>query len=114
MSGMNHFYRSTLKIADLTVDATAPERFSVIEDTTFRECHIFGPAVLIPLEGGVFNECIWDSGTLDAAFWGIRRTRRYVVGAVGVRRCEFYACRFTDIGIAGRRGLRRKFERLFT
>jgi hypothetical protein len=86
-------YRNQLvRIADHTVVA------DLIEDLRFENCEIVGPAVLAVLDGNTFNGCGFE-GDADAVIWEVEPDRR-VIGAVGLRRVEFYGCSFKRIGLA--------------
>ena len=86
-------YRNMLlRLADLTVNA------DVLEDVTFENCRIVGPAVLVPMNSEIVN-CGWI-GDIDALVWEIPHGRDLIIGAVGAMRCRFYACTFDRVGIA--------------
>jgi hypothetical protein len=95
-TGDGHFRNEVLRIADLTVTSTE------LEDLTFSNCRILGPAVLVPRETQLV-ECTWETPDLDAMFWEIEPDRKLALGAVGVSRCTFSKCAFVGIGIAGPR-----------
>ena len=92
--GDRHYRNTTIRISDLVVTTYG------IEDVTFENCVIMGPAVLLPLEGVVFNECGFDAPGAEWIIWRIDAGRPGVTGAIGLNRCEFHSCRFVGIGIA--------------
>ena len=99
------FRDEVVRIAELTVNT------SMLEDLEFSNCRIIGPAVLVLLEGVTLTGCTWDAPGLDALFWEVPRTRRLVMGAVGVNRCQFSNCTFELIGVAGPPELRTALEK---
>ena len=86
----------TIRIVDLV---TAPP---MIEFTTFENCHIVGPAVLLFLGGMEASNCTWI-GTADSVLWEIPPDRDWIVGAIGLRDTRFEGCTFEGVGIAGYR-----------
>ena len=104
-TGNREFRNEIVRIAELTVNTV------VLEDLTFQNCRIIGPAVLVPLAGGSIHHCTFDTSEgVDSIFWEIPATRTSVVGAVGLVNCHFSACTFVGIGIAGPRELRERLE----
>lgn len=81
----------------------------ILVDRTFRNCTIYGPAVLVGIED---IEMVGNSldGPLDAIFWEIPPERTAILGAVGLIRCRFYDCAFRGIGIGGPREIRIMME----
>jgi hypothetical protein len=69
-----------------------------IRDKTFDGCEINGPAVVAPTDCN-FDGCTFN-GDPEALMWEVPQgTRR--IGLVGLVRCQFRNCTFTDIGMAG-------------
>ncbi|MEX0658292.1 MAG: hypothetical protein WD080_04085 [Egibacteraceae bacterium] len=89
------YRNTTIRITELAVTD------AVLRGLTFESCHIMGPAVLAVLDGVTMNGCTYDvaNNDLDSVIWEIE-TGRWVVGAIGIESCEFYGCRFTNIGLA--------------
>jgi hypothetical protein len=92
--GTREYRRDTVRITDLVVTD------DFIEDVRFENCQIIGPAVLAPLQGCTFYACEFDSQGPDELFWIIPPERSSFIGAIGLLRVEFYACRFQRIGLA--------------
>lgn len=92
--GTREYRRQLVRIADLAVTD------DVIQDVRFENCQIVGPAVLAPLEDTTINGCSFDSQGPLELFWLIPPTRESVIGAIGLVRVEFFACRFQRIGLA--------------
>jgi hypothetical protein len=102
-TGNREFRNQVVRIgAELTVNTPN------LEDLTFQNCRIIGPAVLVP-QSSDFLHCAWD-GELDALFWEVPPTRTFIIGGVGVTRCTFSSCTFTMIGLAGTSELRAQME----
>jgi hypothetical protein len=73
-----------------------------IENRTFIECLIEGPAVLLPLSGCNFDSCDMgdaqgDPRTLMLKPVGPDR----VIGTIAIRNCKFIRCRFLGVGFTG-------------
>lgn len=73
-----------------------------LEQLTFVECRIVGPAVMVDLntgrmEGDLFPDCKWDEG-LDA-YWApdFSRNQKYA-GVIALEDCLFRGCRFSQVG----------------
>lgn len=86
------YSNQTIRISDLAVTD------SVLRDLSFDNCHIMGPAVLALIDSVTLDSPAFD-GTLEGILWEIPEDKT-VFGAIGLERCEFYACRFTAIGLA--------------
>lgn len=88
-TGDREFRNQVIRIcAELTVNTPN------LEDLTFQNCRIIGPAVLIP-QSSAFVHCGWD-GDLAAIFWEIPPARSYIIGGVGVTGCTFSSCTYRD------------------
>ncbi len=74
-------------------------RTLVIKESTFEDCDIYGPAVLVLAKGSVeetFVNCEWGEGR--QAFWAFSKRGRYV-GVIAVENCTFKRCNFFGIGV---------------
>jgi hypothetical protein len=91
--GDRHYRSAVVRPSDLTVTT------DVIENVTFENCTVQGPAVLVPLEGVNILQSRWD-GDLSAIIWPIPPSRDRVIGVVGVRNVTFTGCRFERVGLA--------------
>ncbi len=75
---------------------------AVLENRTFVDCQIEGPAVMLALEGVLFD------GVNFGAVGGDMRNMlfqpmsgRMAIGAIPVRNCTFRNCQFQTLGITG-------------
>lgn len=90
-----HEYTSqVVRITDLAVTR------DVIEGVNFVDCHIIGPAVLLPLGEIGMNDCQFPADR-DVIFWRVDPEHPDVMGAIGISNCSFERCRFDRIGMAG-------------
>ena len=84
---------TTIRISDLaTID-------DVIVGKVFSNCQVFGPAMLAALDGAVMVGCTFDAPSVDDMV--IVVPPRFLLGCIGLVRCEFYNCRFSRIGFVG-------------
>ncbi|MCX2963151.1 hypothetical protein [Gordonia aquimaris] len=97
MSAMNpsarHYRNQVVRIAEIAVVS------DLIENVTFKNCVLIGPAVLALVEGVTMSGCEIE-GTEEGVFWVVPAEREYVVGAVGLRDCRLYSCHLQRIGLA--------------
>lgn len=75
---------------------------SVIENKTFIDCQMHGPAVIIPVQGCAFDQC--DLGGADGdmrnlMFQPLGPTK--ITGAIQFRNCRFERCQFMAVGYTG-------------
>jgi hypothetical protein len=82
-----------LKLADLVARNT-----NRIENVTFINCQVNGPAVLFT-EGGEVNNCTFDAPGMEFVVWAIPPDEPKV-GGIHTVNCIFESCRFSMIGIA--------------
>lgn len=92
--GTREYRSQVVRVSDLTVTT------DVLEDLTFENCVITGPAVLGILEEVTIANCTFDAPDDDALFWPVPNSRPVVMGIVAVRRVGFFSCRFERIGLA--------------
>ncbi len=102
-TGNREFRNDAIRLAELTVN------IANLENLTFQNCRILGPAVLIP-QGSSFMHCGFDTPNVDAIFWEIAESREFVIGGVGAVNCTFSSCTFSMVGLAGRADLRAMLE----
>ena len=73
-----------------------------IKEKTFKNCDIFGPAIL-SFEGTTFLEhstMVYPTGaSFDSCL--LLQQNRYTFGVLAMVDCNFDGCRFWDIGFAG-------------
>lgn len=70
----------------------------LIEEVTFENCTLVGPAVIALLGEGTFRDSAFD-GDPDGVLWPLG-DRRHVIGAVGLLNCTVIGCRLQRIGLA--------------
>ena len=74
----------------------------VIENRTFIDCLIEGPAVLLPLEGCHFDGCNMGDAQGDPRNLLLQPAGpQRVTGAVPLKHCTFINCRFLGVGFTG-------------
>jgi hypothetical protein len=93
MSSTTIYEDRVLKLADLVAHNT-----NRIEDTTFINCQINGPAVMFAEDCEV-NNCTFDAPNMDVVVWAIPPDEPKIGGIHAVK-CVFEACRLSMIGIA--------------
>lgn len=90
--GDRTYRNQTVRLADLTVVS------DVIQDVTFENCSIIGPAVVV-LQDSTLTNCVFN-GTAEELFWDVG-DRRSVLGVVAMVRCTIVGSSFQRIGFAG-------------
>lgn len=71
-----------------------------IEDKTFTDCVIEGPAVVAVMDGTVFESCAMGT-TSDVRTLLYRPVGDKMAGVIGLSRCRFVRCRFVQVGFTG-------------
>lgn len=97
------FEMRTVYIAEFARRASSIKYTSpTLEQLTFVECRIVGPAVMVDLntgrmEGDLFPDCKWDEGL--NAYWApdFSRDQKYA-GVIALEDCLFRGCRFSQVG----------------
>lgn len=102
--GDRAFRNQVVRLADLTVNT------AMLENYTFANCRVVGPAVLVPLGNTSVLHCIFGAPDVDSIFWEVPESRDALVGAVGALNCTFSNCQFEAIGWAGPPELRELFQ----
>ncbi len=73
-----------------------------IQNRTFTECLIEGPAVLLPVDGCSFDGCSLGDAQGDPRNLLLRPLGpQKVTGAIAFKNCTFYRCRFHAVGFTG-------------
>src|SRR5205809_814255 len=72
---------------------------SIIENATFDDDLIVGPAVLAPLERVTIEGCQFD-GTPDSIFIEVAEGR-LVLGVIGMKNVTFRRCEFRNVSLLG-------------
>jgi hypothetical protein len=84
---------------------------SAIENATFENALIVGPAVLAPITHTTIADCMFD-GDPDSIFIEVPEGRR-VTGIVGLINTTFRKCEFRNIAIMGTREAIAEFRKGF-
>ena len=71
-----------------------------IEDKTFTDCVIEGPAVVAVMNGTLFDACAMGA-TTDVRTLLYRPVGDKMAGVIGLSRCRFVRCRFVQVGFTG-------------
>lgn len=87
-----HYRNQTVRLADLTVISDA------IEDVTFENCTLEGPAVVALIGSTLTNSRL--EGDPDAIFWVIPPEREAVLGAIALVNCTIIGCALRRVGLA--------------
>jgi hypothetical protein len=89
-----------VRITDLTRES------DLIQNRTFENCRIFGPAVL-SLQGtsSTYNCTTEAPEGISSALFEVDPSRKWMVGPIGVLNCTFIRCTFTGIGFVGKKEL---------
>ena len=82
-----------LKLTDLVARNT-----NRVEESTFVNCQIYGPAVVFP-EDCEINNCAFDAPNMEVVVWAIPPDEPKL-GGVHAINCIFEGCRFSMIGLA--------------
>jgi hypothetical protein len=83
-----------LKLTDLVARNT-----NRIENMTFINCQLYGPAVLFPDPDSSLNNPMFDAPSPDQVIWSIPSDQPKM-GGISAISCIFEDCRFSLIGIA--------------
>ena len=93
-------------LANRTVYIARAVEFSMhkLEDRTFEECDIVGPAVLMTLPNCKLQECHWErpaGSPEEVLYWYKPSYRNHVLlyGSIILENCVFRRCRFILTGI---------------
>jgi hypothetical protein len=88
-------------LPQLYLEATREGLFT-IENRTFTDCLLEGPAVVLPIEGCHFDDCFFGEHGGDPNVLLLAPLGGYqVVGAIPFRNCRFERCRFLGVGFTG-------------
>ena len=86
--------KEIIRIVDLITDHEQP----VIENQTFEDKDIRGPAVLLPLDGGCgFDKCNFR-GSQEEIFLEVPKGKAQL-GVIGMRSVKFVRCDLSGIGL---------------
>ena len=96
MAGQRQLHRGeTLRVSQLAGDR------GLIENHRFEECHLVGPAVVVPL-GSTFTSTNFAEAAVDIV-WEVDIEHRKPIGAIAFKDCEVVSFQFTNVGFAGTR-----------
>lgn len=87
------YWNQTVRLADLTVIT------DLVEDVTFENCIIEGPAVIVMLGGSRTINSGFDAPGWESFAWVVPDDRRDVVGAIGLVNCTIGGCTLRRIGL---------------
>ena len=74
----------------------------LLDGVTFENCHILGPAVLVPFENDSFVRTTFQADSSpDDVLWEVPPTRKALIGAIPMRNCRMVSCKTTNVGFAG-------------
>lgn len=75
---------------------------TVIEGRTFTNCRLEGPAVIVVLDGVVFDatDFGYTGGDIGKIVWRTE-AKTGVVGAIPFKNCKFTGCSFFAVGYTG-------------
>lgn len=80
----------------------ARQNIYTIENRTFTECLLEGPAVLLPVHGVHFDDCFFGShGGNPKALLLNPMSDYQVLGVIPFRNCKFERCTFAGVGFTG-------------
>jgi hypothetical protein len=86
----------SIRIADI------PDEGAIVENKTFEDCTIRGPAVIFPMGCSLSHCGLGTAGdSIEALLYELAPDRKWVVGLVGVKNCTFLRCSFRGVGFAG-------------
>ena len=71
-----------------------------IENKTFTDCIIEGPAVVVMADGCAMDGCHMGTAS-DPAMLLLRPVGKTVNGVIAFKNCKFIRCRFAAIGFVG-------------
>lgn len=80
-----------------------------IQDKTFTECLIEGPAVMAVMNGTSFDTCNMGVAS-DPRTLLLQPMGDMIAGVVGVANCRFVRCRFVQVGFTGAPEMLRQVE----
>lgn len=81
-----------------------------IEDKTFTDCLIEGPAVMAVMNGTSFDSCAMGTAKNTRTLF-YKPLGDKMAGAVGMSNCRFVRCRFVQVGFTGSDGLLDELEK---
>ena len=102
--------KASIWLPQLVAEAMSAGK-SLIENKTFTDCRIEGPAVLLAAGGCTFDDC-------DMGFTGgdVRNLLlapvgpEKVIGAIAFQNCAFLRCKFYAVGFTGAPAFVKNFE----
>jgi hypothetical protein len=88
------FDSQVVRISDLVVTQ------DLLEGYEFTNCIIIGPAIFVAIgDTSILNSSF--AGDSESIFWVVEPQRPHLIGAIGLKDCEFDGCRFDRVGFAG-------------
>ncbi len=99
------FRGGTLSLIDLYRASVRAGGGVRIEDRTFTDCTIEGPALMLVLDGVFFDSTNFGPTGGDMRNMLFQPLGNVAIGAIPVRNCTFTRCQFETIGITGNEAL---------
>jgi hypothetical protein len=101
-AGAPVFEKVQVALFDLFRASMEVTKTSILENRTFRGCHIEGPAVMLVLPGTRFERTNFGPNNGDIRTLLLKpMNSRQVIGAIPVRGCTFEDCTFYAMGFTG-------------
>ena len=96
------YKRTTVWLPQLFLETSRAGGALLIENRTFTECLIEGPAVLLALEGCQFDGCNMGEAHGDIRSLMLQPSSpQRVTGPIPFKNCSFVNCRFLGVGFTG-------------
>jgi uncharacterized protein YjbI with pentapeptide repeats len=99
---VDHFDGVVLSLFELFRANLIKTKTPLIQNRTFTNCVIEGPAVLLAMSGVNFDNCNLGMASEDSrSLILMPMAKNKVVGAIGLKDCTFRNCQFFAIGYTG-------------
>ena len=99
---VDHFDGVVLSLFELFRANLIKTKTPLIQNRTFTNCVIEGPAVLLAMSGVNFDNCNLGMASEDPrSLILMPMAKNKVVGAIGLKDCTFRNCQFFAIGYTG-------------
>lgn len=99
---VDHFEGVVLSLFELFRANLIKTKTPLIQNRTFTNCIIEGPAVLLAMSGVNFDNCNLGMASEDPrSLILMPMAKNKVVGAIGLKDCTFRNCQFFAIGYTG-------------
>ncbi len=78
-----------------------PRNGVFIDNRTFEDCVIYGPGIVVIMDGTTVMECEFSGDAKPESLVWTFPIGSTVVGPIGLRHCVFRRCQFRGVGVAG-------------